>query len=246
MKKRMTCLMLSFVLALSLSVPVSARDTGEEAAQILYELGLFRGKGTRGDGSPDFALDQSLTRQEAVAMLVRLLGREEAALAGEWTIPFADVDTWAQPYVGYAYHEGLTNGVSDTRFGGAQAVTAAQYLTFVLRALGYRSDTDFRWDAAWEKTDALGVTSGEYSSANNETFLRGDAAVVSRGALTAAGHDGTMLIDTLIAGGAVSQSAVDASGLLPDDYTLFARKLITAGHDRSPLCLTLRTASVQR
>lgn len=231
MKKRVFTLFLCAVMMLSLSAPVSAHAVGEEDAQVLYELGLFRGVGTLADGSPDFALEKSLTRQEAVVMLVRLLGREQAALAGEWTTPFTDVDAWAQPYVGYAYSEGLTKGVSDTLFGGAQAVTATQYLTFALRALGYASDTDFRWDAAWEKTDALGITFGEYSTANNTSFLRGNAAAVSRSALTASCKDGTTLVDTLIASGALSQSAVDASGLMPDAYTLFARQLIAAGHD---------------
>lgn len=231
MKKRMTCLLLAFMLALSLSVPASADTMGQEDAQILYTLGLFRGVGTLADGSPDFALEKSLTRQEAVVMLVRLLGAEQTALAGEWTMPFTDVDAWARPYVGYAYSEGLTKGVSDTRFGGAQAVTATQYLTFALRALGYASDTDFRWDAAWEKTDALGVTSGEYSAANNSSFLRGNAAAVSRSTLTASCKTGGMLVDTLVARGAVSQTAVDASGLMPDAYTLFARELLTAAHD---------------
>lgn len=231
MKKRAFTLFLCAVMVLSLSVPVSAHAVGEEDAQVLYELGLFRGVGTLADGSPDFALEKSLTRQEAVVMLVRLLGAEQAARAGEWTTPFTDVDAWAQPYVGYAYSEGLTKGVSDTLFGGAQAVTATQYLTFALRALGYASDTDFRWDAAWEKTDALGITFGEYSAANNTSFLRGNAAAVSRSALTARCKDGTTLVDTLIASGALSQSAVDASGLMPDAYTLFARQLIAAGHD---------------
>lgn len=231
MKKRMTCFLLTLMLALSLSVPASAAAVGEKDAQILYTLGLFRGVGTLADGSPDFALEKSLTRQEAVVMLVRLLGAEETALAGEWTMPFTDVDAWARPYVGYAYSEGLTKGVSDTRFGGAQAVTATQYLTFALRALGYASDTDFRWDAAWEKTDEIGVTGGEYSGANNADFLRGNAAVISRSALTASCKTGGMLVDTLIANGAVSQTAVDASGLMPDAYTLFARELIAAGHD---------------
>lgn len=236
MKNRVFTLFLCAAMMLSLSAPVSAHTVGEEDAQVLYELGLFRGVGTRSDGSPDFALEKSLTRQEAVVMLVRLLGKEQAALAGEWTTPFTDVAAWAQPYVGYAYSEGLTKGMSDTLFGGTDTVTATQYLTFALRALGYISDEDFRWDAAWEKTDALGITSGEYSAANNASFLRGNAAAVSRSALTASGKDGTTLVDTLIAAGALSQAAVDASGLMPDAYTLFARQLLAAGHD--PVTIT--------
>ena len=95
-------------------------------------------------------------------MLVRLLGKDEEAKTGIWDIPFTDVDEWAKPYVGYAYANKLTTGTSDTTFGGAQTVSPSQYLTFVLRAMGYESGTDFQWDKAWELTDTLGITHGEY------------------------------------------------------------------------------------
>ena len=61
----------------------------------------------------------------------------------DWNTPFTDVADWAKPYVGYAYANGLTAGVSQTRFGSESSVTAAQFLTFVLRALGYESGKDF-------------------------------------------------------------------------------------------------------
>lgn len=122
MKRRMICLLLCLAALLSLTVPAAAAQTQD--AKFLYDLGLFKGSGTLADGSPDFALDRSLTRQEAVVMLVRLLGKEQEALNGHWSLPFDDVAQWAAPYVGYAYAKGLTNGISSTEFGGAQAVTA--------------------------------------------------------------------------------------------------------------------------
>ena len=69
------------------------------------------------------------------------------------------------------YANGLTKGYSEKTFGGTDPVTAAQYLTFVLRALGYSSDSDFRWDAAWELTNELGITAGVYRDlAKGENF----------------------------------------------------------------------------
>jgi hypothetical protein len=71
-------------------------------------------------------------------MLIRLLGKEAEATGSYWWHPFTDVDDWASSYVGYAYQKGITNGISATKFGGgATPSTAAQYVTFVLRALGY-------------------------------------------------------------------------------------------------------------
>lgn len=55
-------------------------------------------------------------------------------------------------------------------------------MTFVLRALGYSSESDFQWNRAWELTDQLGITAGQYGA--DSDFLRGDAVVVSRDALS--------------------------------------------------------------
>ncbi len=171
-------------------------DLAVYSSAILYNYGLFRGVGTYADGSPNFALDHSTNRHQAVTMLVRLLGKEEEALNGDWEMPFTDVDDWAKPYVGYAYANGLTNGTSPTTFSGSRNVTATQYLTFVLRALGYSSVTDFRWDAAWELADAIELTFSQYDEDYNTTivtvddngnydlsFKRGDVAIVSLSAL---------------------------------------------------------------
>ena len=116
-------------------------------------------------------------------MLVRLLGKETEATAGTWQVAFYDVVDWAQPYVGYAYTNGLTEGAGDNYFGGDENVSASQYLTFVLRALGYSSETDFQWDKAWVLSDAIGFTYGQYNDTSE--FTRGDAAIVSYRALGA-------------------------------------------------------------
>ena len=47
-------------------------------------------------------------------MLIRVLGKEPAALKSDWTHPFTDVASWADKYVGYAYENVLTKGVSAT------------------------------------------------------------------------------------------------------------------------------------
>lgn len=174
MKKKLLSLFLALTLALSLSVPALA-VTAQEAqsdAELLYNLGLFKGTGTNADGSPQFSLDRAPTRAEAVTILVRLLGKEQEAQAGSWNIPFTDVPDWAVPYVGYAYSKGYTNGVDETRFGSSSPVSAAQFLTFLLRSLGYADGTDFSWSSPWTLTDRLEITDGQYNE-QTTTFLRG-------------------------------------------------------------------------
>ena len=200
-------LVLLFLLTLWMCPAVFAADTGaQDAANHLYQFGLFNGTGTDANGAPIYDLDRAPTRHEAVTMLVRLLGKDEEAKAGNWQTPFTDVADWAKPYVGYAYTHKLTNGTGDTTFGGDAPVTATQYLTFVLRALGYSSTTDFRWDAAWELSDRLGITNGEYGSGNSAAFLRGDVVKISEQALSAAVPDaGITLLEKLQAEGAVAE-----------------------------------------
>lgn len=182
--KRFIAVILSLALLCSFVPAAFAASDGErQYAQALYDLGLFQGTGNNADGTPNFDLDRTPTRAEAVTMLVRLLGKDAEAKAGSWTTPFTDVADWAKPYVGYAYANGLTTGTSATTFGGEDPINATQYLTFVLRALGYTSGTDFQWDSAWTKSDEIKLTDGYTYNANTTKFTRGDVAMISAGAL---------------------------------------------------------------
>ena len=185
MKKRVLCMFLTLIMIFSL-VPSAAAASNEatEAAETLYELGLFKGTGTNPDGTPIFDLDKTPTRNQAIIMLVRLLGKEDEAKAGTWDIPFTDVSDAMRPYIGYAYTNGLTNGTTATTYSGGNPIKANQYITFVLRALGYESGKDFEVSSAWTLSDELGITAGQYHTGIN-SFCRGDVAVISNAALSA-------------------------------------------------------------
>jgi hypothetical protein len=192
-----------------------AAASAEDSAMKLHTLGLFRGVGENTDGTPNFALDRAPTRNEAVTMLVRLLGKEAQAYTGGWDTPFADVVWWARPYVGYAFANRLTTGINATSFGGDRPVTATQYLTFVLRALGYSSGVDFQWDRAWELSDELGITSGEYR-ASVAGFTRGDIATISFNALSASiKGSGKTLYEALMHEGVITLADAERVGLAP-------------------------------
>ena len=183
MKKKPFAMILAAIMACSLTATAFAAPLeATDAANALNAAGLFDGTGTDKNNNPIYDLDRPSTRQEAVTMLVRLLGKGPEALSGNWDIPFTDVSNWAKPYVGYAYANGLASGTSKTTFGGNDKVTAPQYLTFVLRALGYESGIDFTWNKAWELSDAIGLTDGRYDQ-NTTRFLRSDIAIISANAL---------------------------------------------------------------
>ncbi len=153
----------------------------------LKALGLFKGSDT-GYGF-GYDLEAKPTRIQALIMFLRLIGEEQAALSTTAACPFTDVPAWCQPYVAYAYKQGLTKGVDDAAmlFGTADYVTAGQYVTFILRALGYQDsgDTpDFAWDTALQRGMDLGIlTAGEYKMLMEEPFLRAQVAYLSYFAL---------------------------------------------------------------
>ena len=212
--KKLLCPLFALLIVLSLSTAAFAADySAEESANALYELGLFQGTGETANGKPIYSLDAAPTRAQAVTMLVRLLGKEAEAKAGTWTVPFSDLADWARPYVGYAYANGLTNGLSAERFGSGDKVTANQYLTFILRALGYSSESDFQWDKANAFSDSLGLTHGEYRASHS--FTRGDTARISFAALaqTRKGSEETLAAQ-LVRQGAVKAKTAAEFGLV--------------------------------
>jgi hypothetical protein len=163
-----------------------ARDLSFEAslASQLGQLGLFKGVSEQAGGTADFELSRGMNRAEALVMLVRALGKGAEAEACPKTHPFADVPVWADGYVSYAYGHGLTKGESGTRFGAGDAATAEEYLTFLLRALGYSEGAygDFTWDAP----QALAAWCGILPDRVDQTdFLRADAVDVTCAALYA-------------------------------------------------------------
>lgn len=206
MKRRILSIVLLVIFIFSCNIVYAETPDALNSANALNRLGLFEGTGHNADGSPRFALDREPTRNEAITMLVRLLGKESEALNGDWETPFNDLTEWAKPYIGYAYANKLTDGTSATTFSGEKPVTATQFLTFVLRSLGYSSDSDFMWDKAWLLSDDIGITNGEYTAENNQRFFRSDIVEISESALVTQIKDSEQdLLDRLVKENAVSE-----------------------------------------
>lgn len=187
--------------------PVHTVDPAAEiAARELYDLGLFKGSGTDGSGDPIFSLERTLTRQEAVIMLVRLLGKESEALASGYPSPFEDHADWAEPYVSYAWVFSLTIGNGDGTFCGEETATVAQYITFLLRALGYNSPGDFSWDQALAKACEIGLNDGRWTEPS-APISRADAVILSR-----------LALDLNIKGGALLRETINDSAAVEAGY----------------------------
>ena len=194
--------MLLVVLSLMTTCALAATEKQQDAADALNSLGLFLGT------EKGYELDNQLKRSDGIALLVRLLGKEEAAKSGKTAHPFNDVDSWLAPYVSYAYAEGLTKGVSETAYGTAKDMTRAQFYTLVLRALGYTDEgdgADFEWAQPYALAKEVGLTK---SAVTYNSFSRGAAVQMFWRALNAKvkGTEKT-LGDMLIADGVFTKAA---------------------------------------
>ncbi len=192
----------------------AARPTAGGAADALYALGLVGGYGKNADGSVNFALGDKLTRAQAFVLVVRFVGAEKDATLSVQSHPFTDVPAWANPYIGYVYANGITKGVSETRFDPDTPVSEAAFLTIMLRVLGYNDGAgDFKWDDPYTLAQSVGIV-----DAKADTFNRGSAFVICYRALTATVKSGNSIAEQLIAKGVFTKEAYDKA-MNPGDDT---------------------------
>lgn len=207
MKKRLFAILLVAVMLMAAVVPASAYSVKQQdTADALNELGLFQGMG----GNLGYALDLNLTRAQGITLLVRMIGKEEEALANTYTTPFVDVPAWAEGYVGYAYTNAITNGMGPDKFGSDVQLNDYMFLTLVLRALGY-SDAGENPEFAWNSPYALAKKVGLISSETPDTsFTRGDAVLVFWNAMNAEiVGTGKTLADSLTQQGVFTEKEFD-------------------------------------
>lgn len=205
----------ALVLAAALLLPTvfasgASPDTVRRADQ-LASLGLFRGT------DQGYALDAAPDRMQGLVMLIRLLGQDSQALACTQATPFTDLPAWGAPYAAHAYAAGLTQGSSATTFSPGVPLKARDYVTFLLRALGY-SDTagDFTWNGCLSFAAQLGMIDAASADALDRAGLnRGDMVDLSYAALTTPKKGGAQtLAESLRDAGIFTQAQGQAAGVL--------------------------------
>ena len=167
--KKSSCLLsllLTAALAVGLSAPTLAAN-GQEyylKTTVTVEGGLRSGLKTevskgfaiasrvfRGDQSGALNWDDTLTRAEAVTMIIRLMGLdEEAQAAASKPCPFTDVPDWAKGYVNLAQEKGIAKGVGDGRFDPGGVCGAREFITMLYRLTHLTEGEDYSWASALE------------------------------------------------------------------------------------------------
>ncbi len=170
MKKRLALLLVVVMMLSSLSF---AAPNYDDYGLELKQLGVIKG-----DENGDLNAADNLTREEAIVTLTRMMGLESLAVECVDEQPFSDVptDNWAKPYLGFAKKKGWTNGIGAGKFGLGQEVTLQEYLTFMLRALGY-TDADV-YDKAFAMSKDMMILNDVKESDQKEAVKRSDVFVI--------------------------------------------------------------------
>lgn len=199
-------LALVLALAMALSVMASAFTAPEytEEAQAEYDamtaaqqnafyvvsaLGIVEGFS---DGS--FRPEENLTRAQFAAMVYRAktgdVAKENILFSSASVAMFSDaIDTWAIPYVAYAYSAGIVAGYPDGTFKATKAVTGLEAAKMLLTALGYDAEIEgLVGPTFYANTIKLGTAVGLFNGVKGDIYApatRADAFVMFANALKA-------------------------------------------------------------
>lgn len=160
--KRITAVVLLIIISFTLSNAAGAYYNVDRRrngiVQCMVECGMLLGTGS------GLELDRGPTRIEIVVMLIRAIGKDADAknMAAEPCV-FTDVPSWAVGYANYAYANGISIGIGDGKFGTSNPATPNEYITMLLRKLGY---DDSKGDFSWK-------SSTSFANANN--FFQGNS-----------------------------------------------------------------------
>ena len=141
--RKKTIMILVLLLTLSFSAVAEASSIKEQSglseSAVLSRMGILKGSGD------DLQLSEKGTRTEGLVILIRLLGKESDCQSQNLGSTFSDVPSWAAPYVGYGEASGLVKGISPGKFGSGNPLREKEFLTLMLRVLGYSEGKDFKW-----------------------------------------------------------------------------------------------------
>ena len=215
LKKLLAVIMVVAMLA-SIMVPALAADN-ETVAKQLQDLGLFKGY-----SDTELGLGDGLTREQALAFMLRVMGLEDEALAmsKEEVVecmalvvdPETVTPTWAQPYVAYGIKTGLVKGIDASiapkvKFDGQRVISGQEFVRFIMNGLGYTEDV-VSWNEVMGKAVEVGLLSANKAIAlvQMSALTRGDVVPVLASALTATTIEGITLAERLIEGGDVDEA----------------------------------------
>jgi hypothetical protein len=175
--KKIIVILLVLSMLLSLLVPIIANAEPEDiflsSGKALKALGVLVG-----NENGDLMLNDKLKRQDMVVLMSRLYNKEDSARTFLLKPSFTDItNKFYEPYIKWAVDKGLIVGMNESTFGFNQLVTVKQFMTVLLRALGYEEEAKL-WDTVPELANTLGIMKGLELNPDS-SLTRGQMAVMT-------------------------------------------------------------------
>lgn len=173
---------------------VPAGSDYSEAITMLSDLGVIQGKD---DGK--YHPEDTITRAEACAMIARLMTGDPKVSQYVGAQSFTDVPkgSWKDSAIGYCYINGIIVGVGNNKFEPDRAITDAEFVTMVVRAMGYET-ADMKQNYPYSymsNAQATGLLDG-VTMVGSTNALRGEDAQVIYNALFTDYARGAKLVNT--------------------------------------------------
>lgn len=216
-------------------------------AAALNKLNILQGE------NGDFKLGSQVKRSEAIALIIRMLGKENYVKQNAIlfkTTRFTDVpqSQWYAPYIGYGTQNNILSGKTLSTFVPDEYTSEKQFLKMALCALGYIENTDFDWSNIYQKAYSVGiVTDPSYASKtlDNMFYLRSEAVKVIYRSLNTPKKGGQKkLANLLVDEGAFTGAIISASGILGDDLPTSIEKVTSTAIDSIEVDLNENIQSV--
>ena len=173
---------------------VPAGSDYSEAITMLSDLGIIQGKD---DGK--YHPEDTITRAEACALIARMMTGDPNVSQYVGAQNFTDVakGSWKDSAIGYCYINNIVIGVGNNKFEPDRAITDAEFITMVVRAMGYETpDMVQGYPYTYmSNAQAIGLMDGVDMVANTDA-LRGEDAQVIYNALFADYARGAKLVNT--------------------------------------------------
>ncbi|MCX7922454.1 MAG: Ig-like domain-containing protein [Clostridia bacterium] len=188
--KKFMAVVVAVAIMVTAMVPAFAAESFnfEDEANALNKLGLYAGTST---DSFNPALDQALTREAGIVLLVAMFGLTEDAKnmsaeeVDEALAKYTDKDqvsSWAKNAVAYTIANGYVGGTSKTTIGPKAPLLGKQLATIILNRLGYAP----KYDVAAGQLAGVSGLGAEYATLfNSKSLVRDDAVGIFYGTLTA-------------------------------------------------------------
>jgi len=173
---RYFCMIISLmVLSGQLFIVGAASSEDYFAGNQLKQLGVLKGYP---DGT--LKLDQSITRSEVAAIMVRIRGYEGITVDAQGK-DFSDVNTdfWGYEYVQNAYKLGIIQGYPDASFKPLNNISYAEVVAIMVNTLGYKEKIEGEWPNNYlNKAKELGIIPSDSKVEATTIITRGEMALI--------------------------------------------------------------------